>query len=207
MGREIRDLTPANLDDVPRPCRACIFWELSPVDRAGCVTQDQVEFEKEAWCSEVALVAGSCGKVAYLDGRPVGYVIFGPRERFAGADVFPARVSRDALLLSVAYVLPEASGWGIGKALVRAVLEETVKRGKKAVEAYGDRNWEHPACLLPASFLEILGFRVKRDHPRFPLMRIDARALVKASESAESAVEQLLDSLKGPEPAVRPVGF
>lgn len=205
MGRQIRDLILTNLEDVPQPCRACLFWELSPGDRAGYETREDAEFEKEAWCSEVSLVAGSCGKVAYLDGRAVGYALFGTPELFAGSCVFPARVSKDALLLAVAFVLPEAGGWGVGRALIQAVLKEAKERGKRAVEAFGDRDWQHPACLLPASFLEVIGFRVKRDHPRFPLMRIDVRSLAKLTESVTAAVEELLDSLKIAEPATRPV--
>lgn len=203
--RQIRDLTPANLEDVPQPCRACVFWELAPGDRAMCVSREDSEFEKEAWCTEVSFTAGSCGKVVYLDDRPVGYALFGAPDVFSGAGVFPAKVSKDAMLLAVAYVLPEAGGWGIGKAMVQAILAEAKRRGKRAVEAFGDRRWEHPTCILPASFLEVVGFRVKRDHPRFPLMRIDVRALAKLSETVEAAVEQLLGSLKMPAPAAPPL--
>lgn len=201
MGREIRDLTPANLEDLPQPCRACVFWELAPGDRAMCTSQEDAEFEKEAWCAEVSFTTGSCGRMAYLHDRPVGYALFGTPDVFAGARAFPSKVSKDALLLAVAYVLPDASGWGIGKAMVQAILAEAKRRGKRAVEAFGDRGWDHPACILPASFLEVVGFRVKREHPRFPLMRIDVRSLAKLSETVEAAVEQFLESLKIPAPA------
>lgn len=204
MGRQIRDLTPTNLEDVPQPCRACVFWELAPGDRAMCVSQEDAEFEKEAWCTEVSFTDGSCGKVVYLDDRPVAYALFGVPESFAGARVFPAKVSKEALFLAVAYVLPEAAGWGIGKAIVQAILAEAKRRSKRAVEAFGDRSWDHPACILPASFLEIVGFRVKREHPRFPLMRIDVRSLAKLSENVEAAVAELLDSLKARQPAAQP---
>lgn len=205
MGRQIRDLTHTNIDDVPRPCRGCVFWEYAPADRALTLGAHDADFEKEAWTSEVSLVSGSCGKVCYVDGRPAGFALFGAQEMFHGADVFPLRISKDALFLAMMRVLPEHGGRGIGKALVHAVLKEAKARGKKAVEAYGDRAWQHEACILPAAFLELVGFRVKRDHPRFPLYRIDLGSLAKMSKNVEAAVEAFLESVfaQAPEPATQ----
>ena len=111
----------------------------------------------------------------------MGFALFGPQDAFRGADVFPLRISRDALFLAMLRILPDATGRGVGKALVHAVLKEAKARGKRAVECYGDRGWQHEACIVPASFLESIGFRVKREHPRFPLYRIDLGSLAKAS--------------------------
>lgn len=202
MARRIGELTLSSLDDLPLKCRGCVFWELSPSDRALAVEHDP-EFEKEAWCSALSLEWGSCGKVAYLDGRAVGFALAGPVEAFPRAAFFPARVSRDALFLAVSHVLPEAQGRGVGKALIQAVVREAKDRGKRAVECFADRRWAQPDCLLPADFLERVGFKVRREHPRFPLMRIDTRALAKLTEGVEAAVEALLESLAVPaEPAV-----
>jgi GNAT superfamily N-acetyltransferase len=202
MGRRIGELTLSTLDDLPLRCRGCVFWELSPTDRALAVEHDP-EFEKEAWCSTLSLDWGSCGKVAYLDGRPVGFALAGPLEAFPRAAFFPARVSKDALFLAVANVLPEAYGRGVGKALIQSVVKESKDRGKRAVECFADRAWLGPDCMLPADFCERVGFKVKREHPRFPLMRIDLRSLAKLSDQVEAAVEALLESLSLPtEPAV-----
>lgn len=206
MGRQIRDLTHTNIDDLPRPCRGCVFWEYAPADRALTMGEQSADFEKEAWCSEIALVHGSCGKIAYLDGRPAGYALCGPQEAFQGAEVFPLRISKDALFLATLRVDERYTGSGIGKALLHAVLRDAKARGKRAVEAYGDRRWEHPACVLPAAFLETVGFRVKREHPRFPLYRLDISSLAKVGENVEAAVEKFLESLFAPEPAVQPRG-
>jgi GNAT superfamily N-acetyltransferase len=195
MARQIRDLTHTNVDDVPRPCRGCVFWEYAPADRALTLGPHDADFEKEAWCSEQALVDGSSGKVCYVDGEPSGYALCGPQEMFHGADVFPLRISRDALFLAVMRVLPHQTGRGVGKALVHAVLKEARARGKKAVEAYGDRAWRHEACIVPAQFLETVGFRVKREHPRFPLYRIDLGSLAKHRRNVEEAVERFLESV------------
>lgn len=201
MARQIRDLTHTNIDDVPRPCRGCVFWEYAPADRALTLGAHDADFEKEAWCSEVSLVYGSCGKIVYVDGRPAGFALCGPQEMFHGADVFPLRISRDALFLAMMRILPEASGRGVGKALMHAVLKEAKARGKRAVECYGDRAWQHEACILPGAFLEAVGFRVKRDHPRFPLYRLDIGSLAKMTKNVEAAVEAFLESVFSPEPA------
>ena len=202
MARQIKDLTHTNIDDLPRPCRGCVFWEYAPADRALTLGPHDSDFEKEAWASEVSLVHGGCGKVAYIDGRPVGFALSGPQESFHGAEMFPLRISRDALFLAMLRILPEAVGCGVGKSLVHAVLKEAKARGKRAVECYGDRNWQHEACIVPAGFLEAIGFRVKRDHPRFPLYRIDLGSLAKMSKNVEAAVEEFLRSVFSTEPAV-----
>lgn len=200
MAREIRDLTHTNVDDIPRPCRGCVFWEYAPADRALTLGAHDADFEKEAWASEVSLMHGSSGRVVYVDGRAAGFALCGPQETFHGADVFPLRISRDALFLAVIRVLPEYVGHGVGKSLVHAVLKEAKSRGKKALEAYGDRAWQHEACIMPAAFLEAVGFRVKREHPRFPLYRIDIGSLAKHRKNVEAAVEAFLESVFAAEP-------
>lgn len=200
MARQIRDLTHATMDDIPRPCRGCVFWEYAPADRALILGEHNADFEKEAWCSEVSLVHGSAGKIVYVDGRPVGFGLCGVPEMFHGAEVFPLRVSRDALFLAMLRILPEAQGMGVAKALVHAVLKEAKARGKRAVECYGDKRWEHEQCIVPGTFLEAIGFRIKRDHTRYPLYRMDLGSLSQLSESMEAAVEQFLESLFARQP-------
>lgn len=206
MARAVRDLTNTTVEDIPRPCRGCVFWEYAPADRALTGAAHDADFEKEAWCSEVSLIYGSAGKVVYDDDVALGYALCGPAEMFHGADVFPLRISRDALFLAVVRVAPEGRGRGLGKTLMHAVLKEAKARGKKAVEAYGDREFSHEVCVIPAAFLEAIGFRVKREHPRFPLYRLDLGSLAKMSKNVEAAVEAFLESVFSPvaEPAPTP---
>ncbi|HVL32333.1 MAG TPA: GNAT family N-acetyltransferase [Actinomycetota bacterium] len=200
MARQIRDLTHTNIDDVPRPCRGCVFWEYAPADRALTLGAHDADFEKEAWSSEVSLVNGNAGKVCYVDGAAAGFALCGPPDMFHGADVFPLRISRDALFLATLRILPEYVGMGVGKALVHAVLKEAKARGKRAIEAYGDRNWQHEACIVPGPFLEAIGFRVKRDHPRFPLYRLDLSSVAKMTKNVEAAVEAFLEAVFSKDP-------
>lgn len=203
IGRRIADLDLSSLHDLPHRCRGCVFWELSPFERAIAVEADP-EFEKEVWCSSLCLHQGSAGKVAYIDGQLVGYALAGPADAFPRSESFPARVSKDAWFLATAFVLPEAWGRGVGKMLVQAVLKDAKERGKRALECFADRQWAGPDCMLPAAFCESVGFRVKRDHVRFPLMRIDVRSLGKLTSTAAEAVEEFLRSVKMPTPAPGP---
>ena len=200
MGKRVGELTLETLRDIPLRCRECVFWEMSPLDRALAIESDP-EFEKEVWASSLCLHQGTLGRVAYLDDRQVGYALAGPPEEFPRSESFPARVSKDAWFLATAYVLPQAEGRGIGKALIQAVLKDAREHGRRALECFADREWCQPDCMLPADFCERVGFKVRRDHVRFPLMRIDVRSLAKLTESAAEAVEDLLRSVRMPTPA------
>ncbi len=205
MGRRIENLTLRTLHDLPLRCRGCVFWEVSPLEQALAMEHDP-DFEKEAWCSAVSLETGTCGKVVYVDGTPAGFALAALPENFPRAEFFPARVSKDAYLLATMHVIQEFQGQGIGKALIQAVLKEAKDHGKRALECFADRDWARPDCMIPARFCELAGFKVKREHPRFPLMRIDVRSLAKVAESMEAAVEAFLESVRLPEAAPRPLG-
>ena len=83
---------------------------------------------------------GSCGRVAYVDNDPAGYVLYAPPVYLPGADAFPtAPVSEDAVLLATAMVYPEYAGSGLGRMLMQTVVKDLIKRGGiRAVEAFGD---------------------------------------------------------------------
>ena len=140
MSRRLARLTLDNLGDVPLGCRSCTFWELDPVRRQRAVDAGESCGEKEAWVSRVLLEWGSCGRVAYVDDDPAGYVLYAPPVYLPGADAFPtAPVSEDAVLLATAMVYPEYAGSGLGRVLMQTVVKDLVKRGGiRAVEAFGD---------------------------------------------------------------------
>ena len=205
MSRRLASITLDNLDDLPRRCRRCVFWELDPVARARAEETGDTEFEKEAWVSATLLEWGSCGKIAYVDGVPAGYVMFAPPAYVPRSVAFPTSpVSADAVLLMTGHVLPEFTGMGLGRMLVQGVAKDLVRRGVKAVEAFGDKAWETPACVLPADYLLSVGFKTVRPHPRYPRLRLELKTVVSWREDVEVALERLLQSMT-PEGALRPV--
>jgi GNAT superfamily N-acetyltransferase len=205
VSRRLASVTLDNLDDLPRRCRRCVFWELDPVARTRAEEAGDTEFEKEAWVSATLLEWGSCGKLVYVDGVPAGYVVFAPPAYVPRAVAFPTSpVSADAVLLMTGHVLPEFTGMGLGRMLVQGVAKDLIRRGVKALEAFGDKQWETPDCVLPADYLLSVGFKTVRPHPRYPRLRLELKTAVSWREDVEVALERLLQSMT-PEGALRPV--
>jgi len=205
MARRLARLTLDNLADLPDGCRSCVFWELDPVRRQRAVDAGEGACEKEAWVSRVLLEWGSCGRVAYVDGEPAGYVLYAPPVFLPGADAFPtAPVSEDAVLLATAMILPGHAGQGLGRVLMQTVVKDLVKRGGiRALEAIGDSRASRPngsddplrgygGCVLPTDYLLRVGFKTQRAHPRHPRMRLELRSAVTWRDEVESALEKLL---------------
>lgn len=206
MVRRLANVTLDNLDDLPGPCRRCVFWELDPVACRRAEESGDPGLEKEAWVSGALLEWGSCGKVCYVDQSPAGFVLFAPPAYVPRSVAFPTSpVSADAVLLMTAAVLPEFAGGGIGRTLIQAVAKDLVKRGIRALEAFGDAQWSEPACLVPADFLLAVGFKTVRPHHRYPRLRLELRNVLSWKEDIEAALEKLLGSMT-PEGVFRPVG-
>lgn len=204
MSRRTVSVTLDNLDDLPRRCRRCVFWELDPVARERAEEAGDTALEKEAWISSVLLEWGSCGRVAYVDAVPAGYVLFAPPAYVPRSIAFPTSpVSADAVLLMSAFILPEFAGAGLGRMLVQQVARDLSRRGIRAIEAFGDARWSAPGCLLPSDYLLAVGFKTVRPHPRYPRLRLDLRSAVTWREDVEYAIERLLGSITM-EPALRP---
>jgi GNAT superfamily N-acetyltransferase len=211
MARRLARLTLDNLDDLPSSCRSCLFWERDPVRRTRASDAGDGAVEKEAWVSAVLLEWGSCGRIAYVDGDPAGFVLFAPPTYLPGADAFAtAPVSEDAVLLATAMVYPEYAGAGLGRVLMQTVVKDLVKRGDiRALEAIGDSRAPGPGrepgwggCVLPTDYLLRVGFKTHRPHPRYPRMRLELRSVVTWRDEVESALERLLGAVR---PARHPV--
>src|SRR6202051_4432968 len=144
MSRRLVNITLDNLGDLPPSCRSCVFWELDPVSKSRAEASDP-GLEKESWISSVLLEWGSCGKILYVDGVAAGYVLFAPPAYVPRSVAFPTSpVSADAVLLMSAHIMPEFSGGGLGRMLVQAVAKELMRRGVRAIEAFGDLAWQQP---------------------------------------------------------------
>jgi hypothetical protein len=205
VSRRLVNVTLDNLTDLPGRCRRCVFWELDPVGAERAVESGGPELEKEAWVSATLLDWGSCGKIVYVDGVPAGFVLYAPPVHVPRSLAFPTSpVSADAVLLMTAQVLAPFGGGGLGRMLVQGVAKDLVRRGVRAVEAYGDAHWEGPSCVIPADYLLSVGFKTVRPHHRFPRLRLELKNALSWREDVEIALERLLGSM-GPEPVFRPV--
>jgi GNAT superfamily N-acetyltransferase len=197
MARRLAAITLDNLRDVAEEPRRCLFWELGP----GMDRDDDPEQVKEAWVSSVLLEWGPCGTLVYVDAVPAGHVFYAPAAMVPRSTSFPTSpVGGDAILLTSAYVRPEFAGQGLGRVLVQAVARDAVKRGIRAVEAFGAAR-EFDDCLLPVGFLQAVGFKTVRQHPRVPRMRLDLRTTLSWREDVEAALDRLLATISAGHPS------
>lgn len=219
MSRRLVNLTLDNLDDLPSSCRGCIFWELDPASGERACDTGDTALEKEAWVSDTLLEWGSCGQLAYVDGMPAGYALYAPPAYVPRSVAFPTSpVSSDAVLLMTARLLPEFIGAGLGRMLIQAVARDVIRRGVRAVEAFGrhgpavtdEGEWAAPPprqvaepatethCLLPADYLLAVGFKTVRPHPKTPRLRLDLKTTLSWKEDVEYALERLLTTMQVP---------
>lgn len=216
MSRRLVNLTLDTLEDLPRACRRCIFWELDPVSAERACAAGDPGLEKEAWVSRTLLEWGSCGKLVYVDGVPAGFVMYAPPAYVPRSLAFPTSpISADAVVLMTAHIVPDFAGGGLGRMLVQGVARDLTKRGVKAIEAFGDAKYGEadPAgrlgdrgtgCLVPVDFFLSVGFKTVRPHPRYPRLRLELRTALSWKSDVEYALEKLLGSMS-PENLLRPV--
>jgi hypothetical protein len=225
VSRRLVNLTLDTLEDLPRPCRQCVYWELDPVAAERACASGDPGLEKEAWVSQTLLEWGSCGKLIYVDSMPAGFAMFAPPAYVPRSMAFPTSpVSPDAALLMTAHVISAFVGGGLGRMLIQGVARDMTKRGIRAIEAFGDA--KHPdhhdrddderrgdvglglgasgRCLAPADFFLAVGFKTVRQHPKYPRLRLELRTALSWKSDVEYALEKLLGSMS-PESILRPV--
>jgi len=202
VSRRVVGVTLDNLEDLPKHCRRCVYWEVAPHIKEQAEEFGTTELEKEAWVSSVLLEWGSCGRIVYSDKLPVGFVLFAPPSMVPRAVAFPTSpVSADAVVLTGFHVLSEFRGGGLGRMLVQAVAKDLTRRGVRAIEAFGDAKpdeqdpTEGHNCVLPAVFLQSVGFKTVRPHPRWPRLRLELRSAISWKEDVEAALERLLGTV------------
>ena len=207
MGRRLTPLTLDTLGDLPDGCRSCVTWELDPVAARRAAEAGDTAFEKEAWVSATLLAWGSCGRIAYVDEMPAGFVMYAPPAFVPRAMAFPTSpVSADAVLLMTARVLPLWTGGGLARMLVQAAAKDLTRRGVKAVEAFGlaaeaapaEGEAPGPGCLVPADLLLAVGFKTVRPHRRYPRLRLELKTALSWREDVEQALERILGTVRAP---------
>jgi ribosomal protein S18 acetylase RimI-like enzyme len=197
------NITLDNIDELPKRCRRCVFWELAPHAGEQAAEYGNLDLEKEAWLSSVLLDWGSCGKILYVDRVAAGYAMYAPPAAVPRASSFPTGpVGHDAVLLTAVSVLPELTGGGIGRMLVQAAARDLTRRGVRAIEAFGRvddvSQSVEPSCVIPAAFLTAVGFKTVRPHHRWPRLRLELRSGLSWKEDVEAALERLLAEIAIP---------
>ncbi len=212
---DLRLLTADRTGDLVGPCAPCVFWQTVPHNGHGVAPDADVLLAE--WVATVADDWGPPGRVAYLDDQPVGHLLLAPARHVPRLAAFPTSPSDPStLMLLTACVAQDAgasldrTGAGLRKTLVRAAAKDALSRGCRAIEVIGARPAavdRHP-CVLRVSELEKLGFRVERDHPVYPRLRLDLRTLVTVPEELAAHLVRALGRLPGlrPVPQTHPDG-
>ena len=215
--RRVQPLDGQALDDLPDPCRACLFWELGEprpdpreevtgrASSAGADCEDAV-LQKQAWVTAQVFEGHAPGRVVRVDGDLAAFAIWAPSPELAPRRGPVPSPSQDALLLATLWVDPRHRDGGVGRLLVQAAVKDALRRHLPAVEVYGDRRWRETDCMLPVTWLLHEGFEVAVEHPRHPLLRLDVRRTSRWTDALEHAVEEVLDLLprRAPSPAPAP---
>lgn len=204
------------------------------------------EFEKEAWLSMVMLEWGSCGQVAvqcsdrHTDDGPaplrgdeacLGYAFYAPPGAVPRAQRFPtAPVSADAVLLTSLGIESGEDAEVLSRMLIAAVVEDLVRRGARALEAFahtaavkelfepgavtpalrpvvevlGDCSVDQ--CVLDADLLLDAGFVVVAQHRYFPRLRLELEQGLGWKADVEAALERLFEFAQMQEPVGAGVG-
>ncbi|HPY23604.1 MAG: hypothetical protein QG655_2993 [Actinomycetota bacterium] len=231
MSFRIRPLRLESFEQLPRHARSCVFWEVDP-EAVSTEYLPDPEFEKEAWLSMVMLEWGSCGQLATA-ARPdqageaevcLGYVLYAPPRLVPRAQRMPTGpVSADAVLLTSMGVEPGQPD-GMPTMLIGQVVNELVRRGVRALEAFGrtaeaveigtadfvgvdsDPNIQtaitalgdcaFDRCVIDAGFLLDAGFTVVAPHRYFPRLRLELDKGLGWKAEVEAALERLLEGAR-----------
>ena len=200
--RELRPLTPDRVGDLVGSCAPCTFWQTVP--RNGHSDPSGPLVVLAEWVESVTADWGPPGRIAYVDGQPAGHVVVAPARHVARLAAFPTSPSDPSTLMLVTGVTtPEYAGRGLRKALVQSAAKDALRHRVRSLEAVAARPLavSRHACVLDVGFLEKVGFRVERDHPAYPRLRIDLRTVVTLRDEAAAAIARALDRV----PGVRPV--
>lgn len=193
MARKIRPLTIERIADLPEPCTSCAMWETGGRARVACAPAAARD-ELAEWVSEVRSSWGDCGRIAYENGEPLGFVKYAPGRYFPQARTMPTGApDDDAVLLACLHVDSDIRDAGLGRVLLQAALRDLVSRGERVVEAYGvsDSVDRDRTPLMSVEFLLRQGFSVTRPNPIYPLMRLELKTLASWTDNIEAVLETL----------------
>ncbi len=169
------------------------MWETGGASSVSC-TPARAREDLERWVREVRSEWGECGRIAYENGEPLGFVKYAPPRFFPRVTSMPAGVpDGDAVLLACLHVEPAVVDAGLGKVLLQAMFRDLISRGERVVEAYGTSESadRETTPLVTVEFLLRQGFTVVRPHPTTPLMRLELKMLSSWTESVEAVLEAL----------------
>jgi len=207
--RELLPLTPERVGDLVGACAPCTFWQTVP--RNGRADPREPGELLLDWVETVMADWGPPGRVAYVDGEPAGHVLIAPARHVPRLAAFATAPSDPStLMLLTAMTVPGHADRGLRKALVQTAAKDALHHRSRSLEAVAARPLavSRHACVLDVAFLEKVGFRVERDHPAYPRLRMERRTVVTLRDEAAAALARALARVPGmrPVPETHPNG-
>lgn len=132
----IENVREQNIKDIPAmnekyDCQVCMYYMKNKKGKRTAKT-------KKEWFEKMQKKYGSCAKILYYKGVPVGYAQFALKKNFIKLeDLEPGSTRTDAWYISCIAIKQRYQGKGLGKLLLKSVLEDLKKRGVKKVHACG----------------------------------------------------------------------
>jgi len=176
---DIEDIKESNLNDIPEPCRGCVYWEFpEDLEKGKKEPKKKAEFEvkKREWFKQTLKEFGACGKIVYYDEKPIAYAQYAPSVRLPNVNEYESKpvgkLEDGVVFLSCLYITDKTMrGKGIGERLLQNIIEDLRRRGFNALETFARRSEaENPSG--PMAFYIRNGFHIKDNtNPEFPLMR------------------------------------
>ena len=178
MKTVVRGITRENLDDLPEPCRSCLYWEFPEDSEKAKLLKSELTRKKKAWFLQTLREFGNCGKFVYYDNSVVGYAQYAPIAYLPNIGSYESklvgRLEDGIVFLSCLYITEKAlRGRGMGIKLLEGIVLDLKKRGFKAVETFARRG----SSNNPSGPIELYlkkGFQIKDEtNPEFPLVRLE----------------------------------
>jgi GNAT superfamily N-acetyltransferase len=176
----VKPLTPSRWKDVERlfgekgACAGCwcMFWRLEKGERFDDVKGATAKRRFKALVQQ----GQAPGLLAYLAGRPVGWLALGPRRSFPRLDRAPSLACNDAdevHSVPCFFVAADARGKKVATALLNAAVLTLKKQGARILEGYPVKP-PRPNEKIPAAFaytgtlplFEQAGFRATVRRPK-----------------------------------------
>ncbi|MBU0976003.1 MAG: GNAT family N-acetyltransferase [Patescibacteria group bacterium] len=112
-------------------CDKCMYYMMSKSGRTAK--------NKREWFEMMTQKYGlSGGLILYYDKKPVGYAQFAPKREFIKLEeLSEGSTNTDAWYISCIAVLKDYQGKGLGKQLLKAVIDVLSKKGIKRMQACG----------------------------------------------------------------------
>ena len=174
---EIADINQSDLEDIPEPCKGCVYWESPEAFDKKKLDRQQFEAQKKEWFEKTTQEFGTCGKIAYHEGEPIAYAQYAPTNQLVGISRHESRhvgkIEEGVIFLSCLHVVnKKLRDKGIGEKLLQTIIEDLRRRGFKAIETIARRSGPYNPSG-PVLFYIKNGFHIKDNtNPEYPLMRL-----------------------------------